>query len=135
MNIALLLRLAPWALFALAIGWAVWERDGWQGAERRLVELKNEHLLEANTAWGKVERAREAFDAEIAKGLAVYNQKVRELDVLNDSYAKAVRADVASKISLTPAQRAALRLLEQPAAADAPAGNTVRPADPRSSVR
>lgn len=135
MSLALILRLAPWALIVLVGIWGAWERDGWQRAERRIVEQQVKILTDANDTYRKVGEIAEAMDAQIAAGLAKFNESQRKIQALNDDYAKAVRSDANSKVALTPAERAALRMLSQGAVRDKAGGGAVQPADAPAPVR
>lgn len=128
-SVATALKLAPYAALAGALAWGAYERNGWQNAERRLLEQQNKYLVAANEAWSKVNRAREDFDAEVASGLAKINEKQRQLDGTIDDYRKAVAADPTGRTALTDRERQRLRLLvgQPPASLDPTAGNVRTP--------
>ena len=135
-SIATAIKAAPYAGLALALAWGAYERNGWQNAERRLLEQQNKYLVAANEAWSKVNRAREDFDAEVASGLAKINEKQRQLDGTIDDYRKAVAADPTGRTALTDRERQRLRLLVgQPPASLDPAARDVRTPNAFAPVR
>lgn len=134
MNPALLLKAAPWVLLALAVVWAGLERNGRQNAVLALSEQKNQYLEDANKTWRKVADAQEAYDAQVAAGLAKLNEKQRQMEATIEDYRKAVAADPGGKVRLTPAELAALRMLASPAG-DKARGGAVSGADAPSRLR
>lgn len=135
-SLATGLKLAPYAGLALALAWGAYERNGWQNAERRLLEQQNKYLVAANEAWNKVNTLRLEFDEEVASGLAKINEKQRQLDGTIDDYRKAVASDPTGRTALTDRERQRLRLLVgQPPASLDPAAGAVRTPDASAPVR
>lgn len=129
------LRFAPWILMGLAVMWALWERDDRKDAELALANQKTQIVTDANNAWVKVDKAREGFDEQVAVGLAKINEKQRQMEATIDDYRKAVAADPGGRVLLTPAERAALRLLSSRAADNPAGGGAVRGADAPAPMR
>ena len=135
-SLATGLKLAPYAALAAALAWGAYERNGWQSAERRLLEQQNKYLVAANEAWNKVNNIRLAFDEDVAAGLAKINAKQRQLDGTIDDYRKAVASDPTGRTALTDRERQRLRLLVgQPPASLDPAASNVRTSDAPAPVR
>lgn len=134
MNPAALLKAAPWILIGLAVTWAVLERNGRKDALLANEIQKNQALADANAAWARVGKAQEAFDEQVAAGLAILNQKQREMEATVEDYRKAVAADPGGRVLLTPAELGALRMLASPRR-DQAGGSAVRSSNTPAPVR
>ena len=135
-SVATALKAGPYAALALALAWGAYERNGWQNAERRLLEQQNTYLKAANEAWNKVNTIRLEFDEDVAAGLAKINAKQRQLDGTIDDYRKAVASDPTGRTALTDRERQRLRLLVgQPPASLDPAASNVRTSNAPAPVR